>query len=271
MRLSDAIASADPRCATPPETRTRRRRACAKEVLLRARDRFRGTKAARVGVAPPGRMMASPDPAGDAGRDRLAALLDQAEAEGRDITFWWRDDDAEDATPALNRLLELAGAPRSAARAGGRAEARHGGACRAPSARAPRLRAPAWLAASQLCARGREEGRARRPPPGRYDPRRAVARLRPAARPLSRKIPARAGAAMEPDRRFRPRPAPAGRADRACRPSARCHPTRRIGSTSMSTSSNGSRRGRAGARKPTGRSARRWSAAWRAIASRSAS
>ena len=53
-------------------------------------------------------MMASPDPAGDAARDRLVVFLDQAEAEGCDITFWWRDDDTEDATPALNRLLELA-------------------------------------------------------------------------------------------------------------------------------------------------------------------
>jgi peptidoglycan/xylan/chitin deacetylase (PgdA/CDA1 family) len=45
---------------------------------------------------------------GSAERQRFASLLDQAAAQGRKLVFWWRDDDTEDATPALNRLLELA-------------------------------------------------------------------------------------------------------------------------------------------------------------------
>ena len=34
--------------------------------------------------------------------------LDRWGAAGRDVPFWWRDDDATDVTPALERLLELA-------------------------------------------------------------------------------------------------------------------------------------------------------------------
>jgi peptidoglycan/xylan/chitin deacetylase (PgdA/CDA1 family) len=52
-------------------------------------------------------MSAAPDISGEAERQRFVALLDQAGAEGRKLAFWWRDDDAEDATPALGRLLEL--------------------------------------------------------------------------------------------------------------------------------------------------------------------
>lgn len=48
------------------------------------------------------------DPEGDAERGRLAALLDRAAAQSVRITFWWRDDDAETATPELQRLLGLA-------------------------------------------------------------------------------------------------------------------------------------------------------------------
>ena len=50
----------------------------------------------------------SSDAAGDAARDRVVALLDEAVARSRTIDFWWRDDDAEDATPALDHLLALA-------------------------------------------------------------------------------------------------------------------------------------------------------------------
>ena len=39
----------------------------------------------------------------------LAVELDRWAAEGRQATFWWRDDDAVAWTPALQRLLELAG------------------------------------------------------------------------------------------------------------------------------------------------------------------
>jgi hypothetical protein len=39
--------------------------------------------------------------------DRLAAELDRWAAAGRTATFWWRDDDAVAATPALDRLLAL--------------------------------------------------------------------------------------------------------------------------------------------------------------------
>ena len=41
-------------------------------------------------------------------RQRLAALLDKAAARARPVEFWWRDDDAVTATPALDRLLALA-------------------------------------------------------------------------------------------------------------------------------------------------------------------
>ena len=45
--------------------------------------------------------------ASDADRERVEALLDSARAAGRRIVFWWRDDDAETPTPALDRLLDL--------------------------------------------------------------------------------------------------------------------------------------------------------------------
>jgi hypothetical protein len=48
------------------------------------------------------------DTEGDAAQARLLALLDETDAKGRTLDFWWRDDDAEDATPALDRLLDLA-------------------------------------------------------------------------------------------------------------------------------------------------------------------
>ena len=40
--------------------------------------------------------------------DRLRAVLDDAGANGRAVSIWWRDDDAIAATPALDRLLALA-------------------------------------------------------------------------------------------------------------------------------------------------------------------
>lgn len=47
---------------------------------------------------------------GDAAAEAsLLALLDAAAAEGQAIRFWWRDDDAEAVTSALERLLALAG------------------------------------------------------------------------------------------------------------------------------------------------------------------
>jgi hypothetical protein len=42
--------------------------------------------------------------------DDLARELDAWGALGRTATFWWRDDDATNATPALDRLLELGAA-----------------------------------------------------------------------------------------------------------------------------------------------------------------
>ena len=45
---------------------------------------------------------------GDEERRRFAESLDQAAARGIKIPFWWRDDDAVDATPALEQLLALA-------------------------------------------------------------------------------------------------------------------------------------------------------------------
>lgn len=48
------------------------------------------------------------DPAGDAGRDRFLQLLQNAAKRPRPLWFWWRDDDAETVTPALERLLGLA-------------------------------------------------------------------------------------------------------------------------------------------------------------------
>ena len=49
---------------------------------------------------------ASSDREGDRARRRFVELLDGMPAP---VQFWWRDDDAETATPALDRLLELAG------------------------------------------------------------------------------------------------------------------------------------------------------------------
>ncbi|WP_102108698.1 polysaccharide deacetylase family protein [Oceaniglobus roseus] len=43
----------------------------------------------------------------DHGLSDLAAALDAAAAEGRPLTFWLRDDDAVDPTPALDRLIGL--------------------------------------------------------------------------------------------------------------------------------------------------------------------
>jgi peptidoglycan/xylan/chitin deacetylase (PgdA/CDA1 family) len=45
---------------------------------------------------------------GDTERQRLFALFRKAEDQGTIIRFWWRDDDAEESTPALDRLLDLA-------------------------------------------------------------------------------------------------------------------------------------------------------------------
>jgi hypothetical protein len=45
---------------------------------------------------------------GDAERDRLLALLDAAARDRRAVTVWWRDDDAVETTPQLDRLLGLA-------------------------------------------------------------------------------------------------------------------------------------------------------------------
>ena len=42
------------------------------------------------------------------GRERLVGLLDLASAQSTTIKLWWRDDDAVDATPALDKLLDLA-------------------------------------------------------------------------------------------------------------------------------------------------------------------
>ncbi|MEK9660397.1 MAG: hypothetical protein VW644_01455, partial [Alphaproteobacteria bacterium] len=39
--------------------------------------------------------------------DALAAELDVWAAAGRTATLWWRDDDADAASPALERLLAL--------------------------------------------------------------------------------------------------------------------------------------------------------------------
>lgn len=41
------------------------------------------------------------------GWDALAAELDRWAEDGRTAEFWWRDDDAVDATPALGRLLSV--------------------------------------------------------------------------------------------------------------------------------------------------------------------
>lgn len=48
------------------------------------------------------------DHEGDAQRKRFVDLLTVAEKRPQPIAFWWRDDDAETATPALDRLLQLA-------------------------------------------------------------------------------------------------------------------------------------------------------------------
>jgi len=54
----------------------------------------------------------TPQPSPDAATDwrDLERELDAWAAEGRTATFWWRDDDAVAATPALDRLLDLADA-----------------------------------------------------------------------------------------------------------------------------------------------------------------
>jgi len=48
------------------------------------------------------------DAKGNAERDRFVALLDRAAERSTKVTFWWRDDDAVTATPALQRVLALA-------------------------------------------------------------------------------------------------------------------------------------------------------------------
>ncbi len=78
----------------------------------------------------------SSDAAGDAARDRVVALLDEAVARSRTIDFWWRDDDAEDATPALDHLLALARQPFAAIGACRRAEGSDRGARRTAQIRA---------------------------------------------------------------------------------------------------------------------------------------
>lgn len=50
---------------------------------------------------------ASTDAPGHASWAALGEELDTWATEGRTATFWWRDDDAGDATPALDRLLDL--------------------------------------------------------------------------------------------------------------------------------------------------------------------
>ncbi len=40
--------------------------------------------------------------------DRLMERLDAAAVGGHRVTFWWRDDDAVEPTPALSRLVGLA-------------------------------------------------------------------------------------------------------------------------------------------------------------------
>jgi hypothetical protein len=47
------------------------------------------------------------DPEGDAERQAFLQLLERVAARSQTIAFWWRDDDAEDATPQLYQLLEL--------------------------------------------------------------------------------------------------------------------------------------------------------------------
>ncbi|HWT31197.1 MAG TPA: polysaccharide deacetylase family protein [Propylenella sp.] len=47
------------------------------------------------------------DPEGDGQRARFLQLLEQAAERCQKIVFWWRDDDAEDATPQLDQLVEM--------------------------------------------------------------------------------------------------------------------------------------------------------------------
>lgn len=71
---------------------------------------------AAVPLPPTGADSAGPATAGESpvpgavGWAALAAELDRWALDGRLATFWWRDDDATDATPALERLLALAAA-----------------------------------------------------------------------------------------------------------------------------------------------------------------
>ena len=66
----------------------------------------------------------------DSGWAVLEAELDLWQAAGRTASFWWRDDDAVAATPALSRLLAL---PESARR--GLRDLRGGAGRRLPNAR----------------------------------------------------------------------------------------------------------------------------------------
>jgi hypothetical protein len=52
--------------------------------------------------------MRAGNPSGDAERSRFLQLLDAAAARAQPVPFWWRDDDAVDVTPELERLLALA-------------------------------------------------------------------------------------------------------------------------------------------------------------------
>ena len=140
---------------------------------------------------------------------------------GREPTLWWRDDDAVDATPALDRLLDAAAHATAVPLALAVVPAqRDAGAGRAPRASTGRRRAAARLRPHQPCARRREEDGARPAPAGDGRAGRARHRLDGAGAAVRPARAAGAGAALEPHRARRwCRPCRRS-AFAACRPSA---------------------------------------------------
>ena len=106
-RDPQALAEAIRKMIEEPTLRRSLAEAGAKNVRARFSSEpginFVARAASRLAEPPRSRM--SDDAKGDAAKARFAALLDKAAARSQPIEFWWRDDDAETTSPALDRLL----------------------------------------------------------------------------------------------------------------------------------------------------------------------
>ena len=130
-------------------------------------------------------------------------LLDEAarwREAGRTAELWWRDDDAADVGPALERLLAIhrdSGVPLALAVVPANGDA---GPCRPFGRRAGRRSASAWLCTRQSRRVGRQEDRARHRAAGHAGAGRVGHRPHGARTAVRRASLAGAGAALEPHR-----------------------------------------------------------------------